>query len=505
MIQASIIANPNQNAKYVSYRLPGLIVTQKGTLISYWEARTTTDDMDQMDLHISRSTDGGTTWSEPNCLADGETYCAQYNGVQGEQTINNPVMIVGNDEKLHLLFSFDNGYSGLFYSVSDDDGVTWSTPINIKSMLEIPSGYVRLSCGPTHGICMENGKLVVPIWLAPSDFTEYATYTLYSDDNGETWALGARVADNLNETAIALLADGRVMLNSRQFHVPYTSNNPNGNKPEGEQDARRRVSISSTGIDAWSDTVIDTALPDPACEGSMTSVALENDEHAVLFVNNNSTTDRKNLTIYCSFDDGTSWSKSILLDAECGAYSDVAVGKDGTVYVVHESTVSGGYALELFRFSFEEAFGKKVASEIDWSDFSFGTGYYQKGTVDGFSIRLVSEFKGDYTKLSKLGYEVTVNYKGQTESTTLEFNTLYTSLLADGQRVYPITKDACFAAHGISGLPTDAEILFSIRPYAVTLDNQTVYGAENSFKVRYMMNVIASEDCLYTPWGVIWD
>ena len=45
-------------------------------------------------------------------------------------------------------------------------------------------------------------------------------HTIYSDDHGATWKLGGNAARHTNECAVAELADGRAMLNARDWSSP---------------------------------------------------------------------------------------------------------------------------------------------------------------------------------------------------------------------------------------------------------------------------------------------
>ena len=50
---------------YSNHRIPGMIVTSKGTLIIYNEARRTASDWANMDIFIQRSEDHGESFGEP--------------------------------------------------------------------------------------------------------------------------------------------------------------------------------------------------------------------------------------------------------------------------------------------------------------------------------------------------------------------------------------------------------------------------------------------------------
>lgn len=331
------------NGKYTNYRLPSIVVTKANTVIVYGEARNTNVNNDSgggnhdeclMDLYIRRSTDGGATFGAPIYIARGLEFHAKYYG----ETLNNPVMFVGNDGILHILFSCNVGRVGIFYTRSEDDGLTWTEPRNIADNFKGVK-YTLLACGPGHGVCLDDGRLVTSAWMYNGS---YFVYPIYSDDNGETWKMGQRVNTSRDETCIARTSDGGVLCNSRQYSLP------------SETSPYRVLSSSLNGIGAWTTSTPHTALVDPACCGGMTSVELEGLPHAILFSNNASATARNNLTVRCSFDDGLTWEKSILIDKLNGGYSDIAVDQNGKVYVIYEQAM--GTKVMLATFSYYETF-----------------------------------------------------------------------------------------------------------------------------------------------------
>src|ERR1700728_4869277 len=59
-----------RTAGYVVYRIPGLIVTGRGTVLACCEARKEHGrDWDPIDVLLRRSTDGGRTWDAPRPIA----------------------------------------------------------------------------------------------------------------------------------------------------------------------------------------------------------------------------------------------------------------------------------------------------------------------------------------------------------------------------------------------------------------------------------------------------
>lgn len=319
---------------YVQNRIPGIIAAADGSLLVYWEARTSSiDDRAPTVIEIWRSTDRGTSFSKVQMLGD---------GINTRYT--NPVMVVDQENTVHLLYVSSTGSDGVYHSTSKDHGLTWSTPINIIDAFEKETiGWGMVNLGPGHGICLQNGehagRLIFSAWCHTGTFD---VYTLYSDDNGKTWQLGECADGNYDETAIAELSDGSVMLNSRQYTVSYDTdtsvpgtNTYNLGKPDSADEAYRYITVSDTGIGGWSDTRMDTALQNPSVQGSMYSTTV-NGQHMLLYIGCDSQIARENLSVRCSYDDGKSWSSPIRIESSYASYSDLVI-VDGTVYVIYES------------------------------------------------------------------------------------------------------------------------------------------------------------------------
>jgi len=71
---------------------------------------------------------------------------------------------------------------------SSDDGITWSKPINITSMVKNPKWNLFFQ-GPGNGISLNDGTLVFPAQFKDSTAMPYSTI-IYSKDNGTTWHVG---------------------------------------------------------------------------------------------------------------------------------------------------------------------------------------------------------------------------------------------------------------------------------------------------------------------------
>jgi sialidase-1 len=339
---------------YELYRIPGIVVTQKGTVLAFCEARKgTANDWGIIDIMLRRSEDGGRTWTPCRKVAEvpgphhkNSVALAQNLAKPDERTYNNPLAIAGRDGTVHFLYCLE--YMRAFYMRSTDEGKTFSAPVEITAAFEgFRPGYdwKVLATGPGHGIQLRNGRLVVPVWLSTGTGANAhkpsVNSVIFSDDNGLTWKPGEIAVPDTpeyvssSETIAAELADGRVMLNVRTT----------------SKDNRRVLVYSRDGATGWTAPQFHKQLLEPICMASMARYSLARNgrgRNRLLFSNPDNLErvdgkaapgvgrDRKNLTIKMSYDEAETWPVSKTLEDGWSGYSDLAVLKDGTVLCFYE-------------------------------------------------------------------------------------------------------------------------------------------------------------------------
>lgn len=346
---------------YALYRIPGVIVTSKGGVLAYAEARkAASSDWCAIDLVLRRSEDGGKSFAPPVFIGKldipvvkNPVALAQKLGTPDEITYNNPVAIADRSGAVHFVFCVE--YNRCFYMRSDDDGRSFSKPVEITSAFEaFRSDYdwKVLATGPGHGIQLKNGRLLVPVWLSTGTgghaHRPSIVSTIYSDDGGATWRRGDVAAWNTpelvnpNETAAVELSDGRVMLNIRSE----------------SKDMRRAVAISPDGATGWTKPAFDAALYEPICFASL----IRHSGSTLVFTNPVAKgRERKNVTVKVSGDDGRSWTSGRVLEEGWSGYSDLAVLPDGALLCLYERGSTDGKnmyrtgSLTLARFTLDWA------------------------------------------------------------------------------------------------------------------------------------------------------
>ena len=125
------------------YRIPGIVTSNTGTLIAFCDARVNKpgDPPNKIDLVLKRSFDRGRTWAPLQRIAqNGFGAVADSTGIVDRQTGTIWIFSVYAPEGIGSSNSAP-GISGpktfLYKAVkSDDDGVTWSKPIDQTAMMK---------------------------------------------------------------------------------------------------------------------------------------------------------------------------------------------------------------------------------------------------------------------------------------------------------------------------------------------------------------------------------
>ncbi|MCA9191414.1 MAG: exo-alpha-sialidase [Planctomycetales bacterium] len=331
---------------YNRYHIPGIAVTQKGTILAWCEARRNAgSDWDDIDILLRRSLNDGISWSQAASVVHVEgpktknPFALRLKNVNPSSvTYNNPVLIPDRSGKIHMLFCLE--YMRCFYQFSVDDGVSWSVPVEITSTFEVfrrEYDWKVLATGPNHGIQLSSGRLIVPVWLSTGTggnaHRPSVTATIYSDDGGHSWLAGeiavpcTETIINPNETVAIQLSDGSVMLNVRN-----------------ESLAHRRIVVNSPdGATNWSSPKFQDDLVEPICMAGLTRY--ENGSQSLLLFSHpenlgradgnevpGKSRDRRNLSVHISRDEGRHWKLAKTIEPGWSAYSDINVSSSGTIF-----------------------------------------------------------------------------------------------------------------------------------------------------------------------------
>jgi len=327
-----------------AFRIPGLVTTARGTLLAVYDVRynNSKDLQEHIDIGLSRSVDGGRTWQRmrlPLCFVCHDGLPAAQNGAGDPAILYDPVKRrawvvaawchgMGNRMAWHSSMSgMEPAVTGqLVMAYSDDDGKTWSEPINVTRQVKRPEWNFLLQ-GPGRGIAMKNGTIVFAAQYIDAERMPHACI-LYSDDHGRSWRLHEGARSNTTEAQVAELPSGDLMLNMRD-----------------NRGGSRAVSVTSDMGRTWTEHPSSRkALREPVCMASLISVAADDNisgRDILLFSNPDCDNARRDITVKISFDGGATWPEEnkVLLDAGDGwGYSCLTMIDNRTVGILYESS-----------------------------------------------------------------------------------------------------------------------------------------------------------------------
>lgn len=344
------------------FRIPGMVRTKKGTLVAVYDLRYnhSGDLPADIDVGVTRSTDGGQTWS-PIRLAVTAKKIAPQDKVSSDGCGDPAILVDEKTGRIWMANLWSHGQRSLRGSLrgdnsplacgqiilnySDDDGITWSEPINITNQVK-DKDWALLFQGPGNGICMADGTLVfaAQYWTEDAEKSNRHGHStlIYSKDQGKTWHCGTNCQNNTSEAQVIEQKDGSIMINARNesrsnSRVVYTT------KDLGKTWEEHPTNTNKNG----------KGLIEPgACQASIQLVQNKKVPRAYFFSNPMSTNGRRNMAIQSSLDDGQTWQNPVVYDERGGAgYSALAPINDDYIGVLYEG--AAGY-IYFLRFPYKE-------------------------------------------------------------------------------------------------------------------------------------------------------
>ena len=324
-----------ENAKKYSYRIPSLLVTDKGTTLAFAERRLGLHDHAQNDIVLKRSSDGGKTWGPEIVVYE-----------DGMNSINDPLSVQLNDGRIMLMFArfpygrharnsgwikmADHGYDDptvnilTYITFSEDDGLTWSTPVEITKFVK-PAHWlnantlgamIQLEKGPHKGRIITALWGTVPVEKNGKVERTWEILAAWSDDMGKTWQRSAPLEDPekgfANECQIVETTDDELLIVARN----------QAGKP------MRKKAFSEDGGKTWTLLKTDPSLPSVACMGSLIKGSEKGNGSWDLYASFPSKKGRKNGQVAVSANSGKSFRIKKIVKGKF-AYSATQISADG--------------------------------------------------------------------------------------------------------------------------------------------------------------------------------
>ncbi|TKG94589.1 exo-alpha-sialidase [Puteibacter caeruleilacunae] len=324
-----------KDAKQYGYRIPSLLVSNKGTTLAFCERRLGLHDHAQNDIVVKRSTNGGKTWGPEIIVFE-----------DGMNSINDPLSVQLADGRIMMMFArfpygrharnsgwikmAEPGYNDptvnilTYITYSEDDGQTWSKPVDITKSVKpshwlnanTPGAMIQLRKGPHKGRIITSLWGTVPVKKGDKIIRNWEIISAWSDDMGKTWKRTEALDDPEkgfpNECQIVETSNGDLVIISR---------NQGG-------DRMRKKAISHDGGETWSPLSTDPTLPSVACMGSVIKGPKKKDGSWDLYASFPSKDGRKNGQIAVSTDNGKSFQIKKIISGSF-AYSATQISANG--------------------------------------------------------------------------------------------------------------------------------------------------------------------------------
>lgn len=331
--ERTVVFRPGDGgSKY--YRIPAVVVTPDGAVLAVADKRIESlrDLPGKIEIVARRSNDGGRTWGEIVTIAP-------YDSVGG---CGDPALVV-DEKRGNVLCVFTHG-NGLWQQSpgqisvahSSNGGKTWSKAINLNPQIlsdkEGMAGKIyteTLFATSGRALQLRSGRLMFAVVARPKNSKRFVNYAIYSDDGGYHWRASSPAYLDGDEAKIAELADGTLMMSIRVR----------------EKGPRKFVYSHDCG-ETWSEMVENSDIIDPACNGDL--IVVRDGDHSLLLHSLPGVPDdRRDVSVYTSFDEGRTWPVKTLVVPGGAAYSSIVQLADGSIGILTEEDTADGQAYEI--------------------------------------------------------------------------------------------------------------------------------------------------------------
>ena len=293
------------------------------------------------------------TWNEDGAVTDAAGEKTPYHvSERGDVTINDGgeekpggnVFLADGEDPHQSLLTARTCFLQMIYS--DDDGATWSAPINLNQ--DVKEEWMSF-CGtsPGTGVQLRSGRLVVPIYYNGEHKRHFSAAVVYSDDGGATWKRGkspndgrifegrqidSRTLDTeagaTHEATLIERADGSLLMLMRNQH------------PSGKVAA----AVSTDGGETWGEVYFAQEITEIFCQPNAVPWPSEECPERVVFANASQMRPyRGRGVLRLSEDGGRTWIASRTFNPAHYVYQCMTILPDGTLGLLWEREMQGLY------------------------------------------------------------------------------------------------------------------------------------------------------------------
>ena len=308
---------------FESVRIPNIVVSADRTVLAFAKSGRL----------LRRSEDNGRTWSPVRQVGHDAGGSAIVDGNTGD------VMVV-SARRGHLWRSRDHGKTWKREMiVIKPNAAGHGDPNGTPAQTACSESGITLRYGKHKGRLLMPARVMAPKGSNAQEWWPYHYNTaIYSDDGGTTWQTSYPVQSGTGEGTLAELSNGDIYYNSRS-HLSV--------------DHRRRIAWSYDGgrmFTDWRvcDHLFEVGQPHYFKYGRRPSYGINaglvrlppectGGKDVLLFsIPDSKGGPRVRMTVWVSFDRGRTWPMKRLVHEGPSAYSSLAAGRDGTVYLLFE-------------------------------------------------------------------------------------------------------------------------------------------------------------------------
>ena len=293
------------------------------------------------------------TWDEDGTVTDAAGEKTPYHvSERGDVTINDGgeekpggnVFLADGEDPHQSLLTARTCFLQMIYS--DDDGATWSAPVNLNH--HVKEEWMSF-CGtsPGTGVQLRSGRLVVPIYYNGEHKRHFSAAVVYSDDGGATWKRGkspndgrifegrqidSRTLDTeagaTHEATLIERADGSLLMLMRNQH------------PSGKVAA----AVSTDGGETWGEVYFAQEITEIFCQPNAVPWPSEECPERVVFANASQMRPyRGRGVLRLSEDGGRTWIASRTFNPAHYVYQCMTILPDGMLGLLWEREMQGLY------------------------------------------------------------------------------------------------------------------------------------------------------------------
>jgi len=304
-------------------RIPNVVVAADGSVLAFAKSGRL----------LRRSADGGKSWSPQREIGPDAGGSAVVDRTTGD------VMVVSARHG-HLYRSGDHGKTWHRETVViRPNAAGHGDPNGTPAQTACSESGVTLTRGKHKGRLLMPARVMAPVGSNDQKWWPYHYNTaIYSDDGGRTWQTSYPVQSGTGEGTLAELANGDIYYNSRS-HLSV--------------DHRRRIAFSYDGGNMFTDWRVCDQLfevgqphyfkfgrkPSYGINAGLVRLPLTSTggKDVLLFsIPDSKGGPRVRMTVWASFDRGKTWPMKRLVWEGPSAYSSLAAGTDGTVFLLFE-------------------------------------------------------------------------------------------------------------------------------------------------------------------------